>query len=80
MTETKIYKIQIQGHLDKSWSDWFDGMEVEHEVAEGEILTTTLTGPIADQTALHGLLARIRDLNLDLIFLKRSEIGLEDEL
>jgi hypothetical protein len=80
MTETRIYKIQIQGHLHKSWSGWFDGMEVEHEVAEGGILTTTLTGPLADQTALYGLLARMRDLSLDLIALKQSEARLENDL
>jgi len=60
------YRIKIKGHLDQKWEDWFDGMIISHEGAY-----TSLKGEIADQAALHGLLARIRDLNLILVYLER---------
>ncbi|MEO7001230.1 MAG: hypothetical protein ABI068_05480 [Ktedonobacterales bacterium] len=64
-----IYRITIKGHLDVEWSDWFDGLAVT--LAEnGE---TILTGPIVDQTALHGVLIKIRDLGLPLLSLTRLE-------
>jgi len=61
-TDKRIYQITVQGKLDESWSDWFDGMKITvgHDA-------TTLTGPVADQAALHGILNKIRDLNLALI-------------
>ena len=54
-----IYEIRIKGHLDHNrWSTWFEGLTLTcHE--DG---TTTLTGPVADQAALHGYLRKIRDL------------------
>jgi len=61
------YRIKVQGGLSQDWSDWFDGLSitVEHpSVGQG---ITTLTGTIIDQVALHGLLARIRDLGLPLL-------------
>ena len=61
------YEICLQGHLDARWSDWFDGLTIALE-NNGN---TRLTGPIADQAALHGLLAKIRDLGLPLISLSR---------
>ncbi len=56
------YAIRIKGLLDPRW-EWLEGLTVTHLEA-GE---TLLSGPIVDQAALHGLLARIRDLNLTLI-------------
>ena len=61
------YEICLQGHLDARWSDWFDGLTIALE----DNGNTCLTGPIADQAALHGLLAKIRDLGLPLISLTR---------
>ena len=57
------YQIRLQGHLDTRWSDWFDGLALSHE-ADG---TTLLSGPVIDQSALHGLLLKIRDLGVPLV-------------
>ena len=58
-----VYKIRIKGHLDERWSEWFDDMTISLE-ENGE---TLLTGPVADQAELHGLLKKIRDLGLVLV-------------
>lgn len=57
------YEIRVKGHLDPSWSDWFDEMSIIHE-ANGE---TLLVGRLTDQAALHGLLNRLSDLGISLI-------------
>ena len=59
----EIYQIKIKGFLDDKWSDWFDGFTITHQ-GEAE---TLLSGPVSDQGALHGMLAKIRDLGLHLI-------------
>ena len=58
----EYYEIKIKGHLDPRWSDWFAGLELTY--IEGD--DTLLSGTLPDQAALHGLLERIRDLNLPL--------------
>ncbi len=62
MSAPECYTIRIKGHLDARWSAWFAGLAVTH-TEDGD---TILHGPVADQSALHGLLARVRDLNLTL--------------
>lgn len=62
-----IYRIRVGSHLDDRWSDWLDGLVIERQ-ADG---TTVLVGPIVDQAALHGVLARIRDLALPLLTVDR---------
>ncbi len=57
------YEIRLVGHLHERWAAWFDGLTVAHR-DDG---TTVISGPIADQAALHGLLQRVRDLGLPLI-------------
>ena len=57
------YEIRLQGRLDDRWTAWFDGMSIE-PAPDG---VTVLRGPIVDQAALHGLLARLRDLGVPLI-------------
>jgi len=69
----EVYQIVVKGHLDSEWSDWFDGLTITL-VDNGE---TILSGPIVDQTALHGLLMKIRDLGLPLLSLTRAETGRE---
>jgi hypothetical protein len=57
------YELRVEGHLDEHWSTWFDEMSLSRE-DDG---TTTLRGLVADQAALHGLLAKVRDLGITLI-------------
>ncbi len=57
------YEIRLKGHLDLSWSEWLDDMTIIHQ-DNGE---TLLTGPVADQAALHGVLNRMRDIGIPLI-------------
>ena len=64
-----IYKIRVKGILDSKWSDWFDGFTITPQGDD----ETLLTGPVADQAALHGLLGKIRDLGLPLLSVKRLE-------
>jgi len=63
------YQIRVRGHLDPQWAEWFKGMTITH-TADGE---TVLAGLVADQAALHGLLARVRDLGLTLVSVNRRE-------
>jgi hypothetical protein len=65
----EFYEIRVKGHLAPSWSDTFDGMQIS-STPDGK---TTLSGVVIDQAALHGLLARIRDLNLVLISVNRAD-------
>jgi hypothetical protein len=67
--EPGLYEIRIKGHLDDQWSDWFDGLAITLE-EDGD---TLLTGSVADQAALHGLLKKVRDLGLPLISVNRVE-------
>jgi hypothetical protein len=63
------YEIRVKGHLDQHWSAWFDGMTVDNE-ASGD---TVISGPLADQAALHSLLVKVFNLNLTLISVLRME-------
>jgi hypothetical protein len=65
----EFFEIKVKGHLGSHWSAWFDSHTVTAE-ANGE---TTLAGPIRDRSALHGLLAKVRDLGLPLISVSRIE-------
>jgi hypothetical protein len=62
------YEIRIEGRLDPRWAGWFDGMTLT--TADG---TTVLSGQVADQAALHGVLAAIRDLGLPLLAVTRLD-------
>jgi hypothetical protein len=70
----EYYEIRTKGHLDSAWSDWFAGMKSTH--LEGD--ETLLSGALPDQAALHGLLERIRDLNLTLISVSRGGPSTQD--
>ena len=64
-----FYEIRVQDHLDPCWSDWFDGLLMVN--VDGDTGEALLSGRLADQASLHGVLARIRDLNLTLISVRR---------
>jgi len=65
------YQIRIEGHLDDQWTDWFGGMTITLE----ENGDTLLTGLVADQAALFGLLKKIRDLGLPLVSIHRVDFA-----
>ncbi len=62
-----IYQIRVGGHLNGGWSEWLDEMTLTAE-PDG---TTVMTGPVADQPALYGLLIKLRDLGLPLLSVAR---------
>ena len=61
-----IYQIKVKGSLDETWSDWFGALTIARQKDE-----TLLIGQVRDQAALHGLLARIRDLGLPLLLVEQ---------
>jgi len=67
--EPARYEIRVQGVLEPRWSAWFEGMRVTSQ-ASGE---TIIAGPVTDQAALHGLLAKIRDLGLPLLSVRHLD-------
>jgi hypothetical protein len=75
--KVEIYEIKLQGYLDTKWSEWFYGLTITHD---SDI--TTLCGPLPDQTVLHSVLDRIRDMNLPLLSVRQivsDEPTIEDE-
>ena len=67
------YRIRGGGKLKESWSDWFDGMAVEYGVESEDKPISTLTGTVPDQSALHGVLNKIRDLGLKLLSVEQID-------
>ena len=61
--EAEPYEIRVQGHLGARWAAWFDGLSLTNE-RDG---TTVISGPVQDQSALHGLLQKVRDVGLPLV-------------
>ena len=66
-----VYQITVKGQLSADWCAWFDGMTITPDASGA----TLITGPVADQAALHGLLRKVRDLGLTLLALSSSERG-----
>jgi hypothetical protein len=69
------YQIEIEGHLDGRWQDWFDGLTVTR-TDDGR---TILSGPIRDQAALHGVLKKVRNLGMPLLAVNRVGPDQKDE-
>ena len=63
-----VYEIRVKGHLDSHWSVWFDGLTITN-LPHGEAL---LSGALADQAALHGVLMKVRDLGLPLLAVNQA--------
>lgn len=70
-TALEYYEIRVRGQLDASWSAWFGGLTVT-PLPNGE---TLIAGPLPDQAALHGILAKLRDLNLPILTIVRVPGG-----
>ena len=66
-SQPMVYQIRIKGHLGRQWADWFGEVTISLE-DNGD---TLLTGPVVDQSALYGLLRKVRDLGLPLISVNR---------
>ncbi len=64
-----IYEIKVEGLVDDLWAEWFNGMTITYV----NNVETILVGELQDQSALHGVLERIRDLGLNLISVRRIE-------
>ena len=71
---TGEYVIKVKGHLDERKSYWFEGLTITTGFDEDGRPITTFSGPLADQAALHGVLAKIRDMNLPLISVTQIKI------
>ena len=68
------YRLRVDGHLDEHWSSWFGDLTLTHE-DDG---TTCLTGAVADQAELHGLLTKIRDLGVTLISVAVVDVSVDE--
>lgn len=64
----RAVKIHIRGHLDPEWSNWFEGMQLRSTEDE-----TIVEGFVIDQSALYGILGRLRDLGLELLSIEQME-------
>lgn len=73
--EPGYYEIRIKGHLDDQWAGWFEGLTLTFE----ETGDTLLTGLVADQAALQGLLKKVRDLGIPLVSVNPVHLGRTNE-
>jgi hypothetical protein len=64
-----VFQIRIQGHLGQQWQDWFEGLAITLE----EDGNTLLNGPVVDQSALHGILKKIRNLGMPLLSVNAAD-------
>ena len=73
-SNAKNYEIRLKGHLEARWEQWFDGLTITLE----ENGSTLLSGPLADQAALHGILKKVRDLGLTLVSVNSIDPGTKE--
>ncbi len=73
-TDAARYEIRVTGHLDARWITWFDGLRVSQE-NDG---STVISGEVADQAALHGLLQKVRDVGLPILSVTQVTTGQGD--
>ena len=74
LNQVSRYRISIQGRIENGWADWMDDLVIKVKKTDSNLAITMLTGTVSDQVALHGLLARIRDLGLPLISVEYLDI------
>lgn len=72
-TTTPIYRITVQGRVDRAWSECFAGLDITEDEAAYARPVTVLTGPLADQSMLHGVLDLLFMLNLTLVRIERGQ-------
>lgn len=65
-TRPPHYEIRVEGILDQRWAAWFEGLQIDSDNSQ-----TVISGPVADQAALHGLLNKVRDRGLVLVSVRR---------
>ncbi|MDR3470543.1 MAG: hypothetical protein P4M09_02440 [Devosia sp.] len=70
LSQPTVFQIRITGHLGSRWEDWFEGLTITLDGGD-----TLITGPVVDQSALHGLLKRVRDLGMPLVSVCPVEPG-----
>ena len=70
-SNAQYYEIRLKGHLEARWVKWFDGLAITLE----ENGNTLLSGPVADQAALHGILKKVRDVGIPLVSVRAVERG-----
>ena len=73
--EPTKYEICVKGHLDRKWASWFEGMSITSDFKNSGVPVTVLCGPIADQAALHGIIAKIRDIGIPVISINLVDFG-----
>ncbi len=73
-SNSKVYEIRLKGQLEPRWVKWFDGLAITLE----EDGNTLLSGQVADQAALHGLLKKVRDVGLPLLSVNAVEPGADE--
>jgi hypothetical protein len=71
ISNAQVYEIRLKGHLEARWVKWFDGLAITLD----ENGNTLLSGPVADQAALHGILKKVRDLGLPLVSVNPVQIN-----
>ena len=75
LLEPAVYRISIQGILDKNWSDYCGGMTIEHEGDPKHYAMTILMGRLADQSALIGVLNLLYDIGYPILSVEYMEAG-----
>jgi hypothetical protein len=74
-SNAQYYQIRLKGHLDAQWATWFDSLTITLE----ENGDTLLSGPVVDQSALHGLLKKVRDLGMPLVSVVQVQSNRSDQ-
>jgi len=69
-----VVEISVEGRIDERWSEWFEGLTITYTDQD----ETVMTGTVADQAALYGLLSKARDLGLPLLSARSSEMADQD--
>lgn len=77
--ERSTYEICVEGHLDEGWVSWLEGLKVAHGFSQDGAPFTKLSGSVADQAALHGVLIKLRDIGIPILSINRIESEEEDQ-